>query len=45
MSDCITAIIAAVIIAALLGDGNGCNSNRRCRSRNDRCDLSCGCDN
>ncbi len=41
MSDCITALIAALVIAAFLGDRDGCGYNRRGRSRNDRCDLSC----
>ncbi len=41
MSDCITVLIAALVIAALLGEHDGCGSNRRGRSRN--CESSCGC--
>ncbi len=42
MSDCITALIAALLIAYFLGD-NGANSRcGRNRGCNDRCDSSCG---
>ena len=44
MSDCITVLIVALVIALFLGDRDDCSSGRNRRSCNDRCDNSCGCD-
>ena len=43
MSDCITAIIMAIVIALCLGDNeNNCRRNNRNRCALDRCDPICG---
>ena len=44
MSDCITAIVFAIIIALFLGDGDGCDSKCKHNHKKDRRDLPCGCD-